>query len=729
MTATLSDLDGNITDESWVWESRSSNSDTWTAIEGETSDRYTPVTDDMDKYLRVTVSYTDGHTESGSKDLQHTFTNRVRAAPSSNAAPQFPANGSGTARDVPENTPAGKKIGDPVTATDANEADMLTYSLDPLDPPDDLVFTIDERSGQLRTKAALDHEGKPRYFVRVTAADPSGESDFIHVAVRVLDEDEPPVVEGPSSVSYDENATGTVETFTAADPEGATVMWSVTGTDAEDFDISNGMLTFKSPPNFEAPQDRNRDNRYTVTVEASAGSHTTPQTVTVSVTNVDEPPTITEPTEADIPYPEHATEPVATFAATDPEGEAVRWSLLAGADDFSIGESDGELRFTTPPDYKTDADNDYEVTVQASDGNLTDSLVVTVTVTNVDEAGSLTLSSVQPQVGTPLTATLTDPEGVVSTDWVWERSQDKQTWEEIKGASVAGETYEIYTPGAADLGAYLRVSVTYTDGAGASKFVQIVSPHAVRTAPVNNAPPAFTETTTTRTVGVNARAGSRVGASVRAEDPEDYPLTYTLDETEDAACFDIDWISGQLTVGSGGLSPCTNSQTTGYTLTVTATDPSGESDEIPVFITVTSSPPRPRPPGPPSGPSGPEPEPEPEPEPDSEPVGVLENPGPASFQSGIGLLSGWVCEADVVDPGDQRRAAHCGRLRHRPGRHGGGLWERRQRLWAAVQLEPAGRRRAYGPRLGRWGGVWAGDVHGNDLGRGVCRGRRRRDSR
>ena len=140
--------------------------------------------------------------------------------------------------------------------------------------------------------------------------------------------------------------------------------------------------------------------------------------------------------------------------------------------------------------------------------------------TNVDEAGSLTLSSVQPQVGTALTATLTDPEGVVSTDWVWERSQDKQTWEEIKGASVAGETYTTYTPGAADLDAYLRVSVTYTDGAGASKFVQIVSPHAVRTAPVNNAPPAFTETTVARTVGVNARAGSRVGASVRAEDPE-----------------------------------------------------------------------------------------------------------------------------------------------------------------------------------------------------------------
>ena len=30
-------------------------------------------------------------------------------------------------------------------------------------------------------------------------------------------------------------------------------------------------------------------------------------------------------------------------------------------------------------------------------------------------------------------------------------------------------------------------------------------------------------------------------------------------------------------------------------------------------------------------------------------VGYLENPGPNSFQSGIGVISGWVCEADEVE--------------------------------------------------------------------------------
>ena len=30
-------------------------------------------------------------------------------------------------------------------------------------------------------------------------------------------------------------------------------------------------------------------------------------------------------------------------------------------------------------------------------------------------------------------------------------------------------------------------------------------------------------------------------------------------------------------------------------------------------------------------------------------VGFLENPGPNSFQSGIGVISGWVCEGDEVE--------------------------------------------------------------------------------
>ncbi len=51
-----------------------------------------------------------------------------------------------------------------------------------------------------------------------------------------------------------------------------------------------------------------------------------------------------------------------------------------------------------------------------------------------------------------------------------------------------------------------------------------------------------------------------------------------------------------------------------------------------VLAPLDESPPPASPPSPPGG-----------------PVGALENPSPASFQSGLGLVSGWVCEADVVE--------------------------------------------------------------------------------
>ena len=68
------------------------------------------------------------------------------------------------------------------------------------------------------------------------------------------------------------------------------------------------------------------------------------------------------------------------------------------------------------------------MTVRVSDGINVDTLDVLVTIDNVDEAGTITLSSLQPQVGTALTATLTDPDGNVrSITWSWQRDP-KASW-------------------------------------------------------------------------------------------------------------------------------------------------------------------------------------------------------------------------------------------------------------------------------------------------------------
>ena len=73
--------------------------------------------------------------------------------------------------------------------------------------------------------------------------------------------------------------------------------WSLSGTDRGDFSISaTGVLTFRNPPNFEAPADANRNNEYLVTVRANDGATTGTMAVKVTVTDVNEPPSFPDAT-------------------------------------------------------------------------------------------------------------------------------------------------------------------------------------------------------------------------------------------------------------------------------------------------------------------------------------------------------------------------------------------------------------------------------------------------
>ena len=100
--------------------------------------------------------------------------------------------------------------------------------------------------------------------------------------------DEAPDVAGEASIEYEENATSTVATYTAVDPEGAEIIWSLGGDDAALFSIEGGALAFRSAPDFEMAADMDGDNVYQVTVEAGDGTNMDTQDVTVTVTDVDD---------------------------------------------------------------------------------------------------------------------------------------------------------------------------------------------------------------------------------------------------------------------------------------------------------------------------------------------------------------------------------------------------------------------------------------------------------
>ena len=167
-----------------------------------------------------------------------------------------------------------------------------------------------------------------------------------------------------------------------------TLTYTLGGPDASSFGIiaTSGQLQTKAPLDYESKSS------YTVTVTATDPSNAKDViTITITVTNVDETPVVTAG--PSIKYAENGIGTVATYAATDPEGTAITWSL-SGVDSgpFSIS-SAGALTFNTPPDYEdpadADMDNVYLVTVEASDGTVTGALEVTVTVTDEIETSEL----------------------------------------------------------------------------------------------------------------------------------------------------------------------------------------------------------------------------------------------------------------------------------------------------------------------------------------------------
>ncbi|HSV82048.1 MAG TPA: DUF4347 domain-containing protein, partial [Ramlibacter sp.] len=88
---------------------------------------------------------------------------------------------------------------------------------------------------------------------------------------------------------------------------------------------------------------------------------------------------------------------VTTVAATDSDGQTPTFSITGGTDSprFSIDSASGVLSFASAPNYESPADSDanntYVVQVTASDGvGGTDVQTLTVTVTNVNEAVSIT---------------------------------------------------------------------------------------------------------------------------------------------------------------------------------------------------------------------------------------------------------------------------------------------------------------------------------------------------
>ena len=272
----------------------------------------------------------------------------------------------------------------------------------------------------------------------------------------------------------------------AEDEDGDIRTYTLSGDDADSFSIdwATGQLMTKGALDFEG------DPSLTVTVRATdpAGvpqaqtadeDNSDEITVTITVTNVNEPPEITG--DAATTFQEvqgNIATPLHDYEADDPEtggtnnDSDVTWSV-AGDDGskFDISPA-GALTFKAKPDFEapTDANknNVYEVTVRAADGDGNrGEMAVKVTVENENEPGTVSLSRTQIRVGVPVTADLRDPDDSVSgLTWQWYDAavSDQNAIEDANS--------DTYTPVADDVGDTLTAVASYTDGHGSGKSAE-----------------------------------------------------------------------------------------------------------------------------------------------------------------------------------------------------------------------------------------------------------------
>ena len=242
---------------------------------------------------------------------------------------------------------------------------------------------------------------------------------------------------------------------------------------------------------------------------------------------------------------------------------------------------------TTRSPADEDTNSEYKIVLVASDGGDDTAAMkkLTIKVVNVEEPGTVMLSTLQPQVDVSITTTLTDPDAV-ATDNV-NGTISAATWQWYRGNSeIAGATQASYLPTAGDVGSILRATAMYDDPEDEDKTTQEDSAHAVRQSPESNIPPTFPtsveqeNTNQERKVAENTPAGTNLGAPVAASDPD--VLTYLLGGT-DVASFSIVRSSGQLQT-KAALDKETKDT---YTVTVTATDPFGAPATAQVTIMVT----------------------------------------------------------------------------------------------------------------------------------------------
>ena len=654
VTAAVEDPDNGVAIITWQWRKSGTSTGDFEVITGATTDTYTPVTSDDGQYLRATATYIDITSDPDDPDTVD-IDERTQKLVGGNPVAKVPTMGDGSDDDPDDNLYR-------QMMTSANAVRVETPGADDPDAP---VFSA------------------PSYDRTVTENAETG--SIVGNAVQAV-----PEPETVFTYSLGDTISGDDDYFTIDKASGQIRVGEVDFPNPVPTDLIEAPTEVPDPTKLDPTLDYEGDNTFTLIVSATDTSNSARKaiaTVNVILTDLNERPYFDKVSRTTalgvIEYSEHRTNAVAQLAGVEPDGDDLRWEvtgadasdfMIIDADDINDGKDRVQLVFKNQPDYEnlkgsaistgTDPDpkeNDtYVVTVRATEMSvavgsgpaLAATVEVTVQVINSNDAGTVDMTLLQPEVGTELTASVSDLDGEVTiTDsgegWTWYRAKVRKPNPNVGTTVLAlGDEWELianentadYTPQgvnseanpattvAVDEGWHLLARVVYTDPHGAEKEAVGISANPVRAnvTDEDNNSPDFNQSETTREVPEDTAVDMPVGDVVDVDRNEDSDvLTYEIvmsnaDGEDDANAsvvigdlpfFSIDKTNGQLKVAkklsaeetdgrmyfTDADPPVRTDLTAGeYTIVVRATDPSGETtddenrDDIVVKITATN---------------------------------------------------------------------------------------------------------------------------------------------
>ena len=546
LTASLSDPDGSVTGLTWQW-SRSDDADgTGSVAVVATTALYTPVADDLGKYLTAEASYTDGfgsgktaeattaaavavgflvsnleQASAGASPLNSanaalgqsfrtgnsaaTLTGvRLLARLNDNASVSLRANSSG--QPASSGTALAQPGGLTSTAPSLSQEYVFTASGNGIALTANTTYwvVITGNGGRPFRTMSDDQTNVPGWSMGNAYSTYNGSawsSDSDSHSMKMA-------IEGTLSTAADQPGTVTIDgtarvgeslAASLSDPDGAvsaSVTWQWSRSDDAD---GTGSVAVVATTALYTPVVADLGKYLTATAGYTDGfgsgrsaAATTAAVLAAAVTNAS--PSFTG-TSAARSVAENATSGNvgAVLTASDGDGDTLAYSVAATADadagdhlsafnrDFALDAATGQITVKSAAAIDYETRSAYKVLYQVSDGKdssgnadtaVDDMLTLTVTVTNADEAGTVTISGIA-WVGVALKASVSDPDGAVSESvtWRWSRSDDADG----TGSVAVVATTALYTPVADDVGKYLTAKASYTDGLGSGKSAEATS--------------------------------------------------------------------------------------------------------------------------------------------------------------------------------------------------------------------------------------------------------------